>query len=678
MSHGRFRVGIDVGGTFTDLILWDEADGVLSLHKAPTTPADFALGLSAALGRSRVLPSEIAEIAHGTTVATNALLERKGARTGLLTTAGFRDVLELRDGSRRSILGRQAAFDPLVPRHWRREVVERLDASGEVLEPLREDEVKAAGEALREQGVEALAIAFLHADRNGIHERRAREIVNSHWPAGHAVLGCETCPFPDERLRIATAVLAAYLTPLMAGYVSSLERVLREAGIRAPFRFIESAGGSCTPREIRAHPLQSILSGPAGGAAAAGRLAGLLGLPAAITADMGGTSFDVAIIQDGQPDLSSTRTLEFGLTVAIPSVAIRSAGIGGGSLVWVDESMPGALQVGPESAGAHPGPACFGRGGRKPTVTDASLLAGRLLGDLSAGQAGRIDLGLPPLDAGPARQAMLADVCPSLGLNPEDAARVVVDVAEARMVGFLRTELAARGVPAGEATLIAFGGAGPVHAASVARKLGLRRVVVPYLAAGFSALGCLLCPPARIGMIPADASLGDLTPEQLRELIGTTFPPRLRGTLRLALILRRGESAHEEMLPVRDLGESTDQRIRRYHAFTERAYGIRPVAETVKVLRVLAVLEEGGSPIAFGDSLRATFARGRERSAGAPPLETSTGTEAIPVVPVESLSTGAAAAGPALIVLPGASAFVPEDMPYRADEFGNLILETGS
>ncbi len=671
MSHGRFRVGIDVGGTFTDLILWDGADGVLSLHKVPTTPADIALGLLAALGKSGIPTTEIAEIAHGTTVATNALLERKGARTGLLTTAGFRDVLELRDGSRRTVLGRQAAFDPLVPRHWRREVMERLDASGEVLEPLREDEVKAAGEALREQGVETLAIAFLHADRNGIHERRAREILNSHWPAGHAILGCEACPFPDERLRTATVVLAAYLTPLMAGYVSSLERVLWEAGVTAPFRFIESAGGSCTPREIRAHPLQTILSGPAGGATAAGRLAGLLGLPAAVTADMGGTSFDVAIIQDGQPDLSGSRTLEFGLTVAIPSVAIHSAGIGGGSLVRMDESMPGALQVGPESAGAHPGPACFGRGGRKPTITDASLLLGRLLGD-------RTDLGLPPLDAGPARQAMLADVCPSLGSNPEDAARVVLDVAEAGMVGFIRTELVARGVPPGQATLIAFGGAGPVHAASVARKLGLKRVVVPYLAAGFSALGCLLCPQARIRMIPVNVPLGDFTPEQLLELIGTTFSGRVRGTLRLALIIRRGESAHEEMLPVRDPGESTDQRIRRYHAFMERAYGIRPVSSTVKVMRLLAVLEEGGSPIAFGDSLRATFARGRARSAGAPSRETSTGAEAMPVLPVESLSIGVAAAGPALVVLPGASAFVPEGVPYRVDEFGNLILETGN
>jgi N-methylhydantoinase A len=273
---------------------------------------------------------------------------------------------------------------------------------------------------------------------------------------------------------------------------------------------------------------------------------------------------------------------------------------------------------------------------------------------------------------------MLAEVCPALGLDPVDAARVVLEVAEARMVGFLRTELAARGVTPGEATLIAFGGAGPVHAASVARNLGLGRVVVPYLAAGFSALGCLLCPPARIGMIPVDATLATLTPERLRELIGAALPDRSRGKLRLALILGRGESIHEEMLPVRDPGETTARRIHRYHAFTERAYGIRPLPETVRVMRLLAVLEEGESPIALGDSLRATFARGRERHAAAPPGERGRREGAIPELAVESLPVGVAAAGPALIVLPGASAFVPEGVPYRVDEFGNLILETAN
>ncbi len=671
MSQARFRIGIDVGGTFTDIVLCDGADGTLALHKVPSTPHDIALGLLAALRKSGVPAAGIAEIAHGTTVATNAVLERKGARTGLLTTAGFRDVLELRDGRRRTLLGRQAAFEPLVPRQWRCEVPERLDASGTVLQPLSEEEVKAAAEALRRQGAESLAIAFLHADRNGVHERRVREILNGLWPNGHLILGSEVCPFPDERLRTATAVLAAYLTPLMARYVESLERGLRETGTAAPFRFIESAGGSCSPDEIRRHPLRTILSGPAGGATAGGCLADLLGLDAVATADMGGTSFDVAIIQDGQPELTGDRTLEFGMTAAVPSVAIHSAGIGGGSLVWMDETIPGGLQVGPQSAGGTPGPACFGKGGRKPTVTDANLLLGRLVGN-------RTDLGLPPLDPGPAHQAMLAEVCPGLGLDPVAAARVVLDVAEARMVGFLRTQLAARGKVPGSTALIAFGGAGPVQAASVARRLGVPSVIIPYLAAGFSALGALLSPPARTAMIPVEESLRTLTPERLRELIATAFSGRTRGTLRLALMLRRGENPHEDMLPVRDPGEPADARVRRYHAFTETAYGIRPAPETVRVTRLLAILEEGRSPIGLSQSLEATFAREQVRYAAAPGEMKTSGVNGTPQLPAESLKIGAKARGPALIVLPGASAFVPEGTTYHVDRWGNVILETGS
>ena len=669
MERGKIRIGIDVGGTFTDIVLCSGADGALSLHKVPTTPQDIALGLLNGLRKSGILASDIAEIAHGTTVATNAILERKGARTGLITTRGFRDVLELRDGGRRVAPGRQPAFEPLVPRQRRLEVGERLDGLGSILEPLCEEDLKTAAEVLQREQVEALAIAFLHADRNGIHERRAREILHGLWPKPHLILGSEVCPFADERLRTATAVLAAYLTPLMARYVESLERGLREVGTATPFRFIESSGGSCTPDQARSSPLRTILSGPAGGATAGAALARLLGLDAALTADMGGTSFDIAIIQDGQPELSGNRTLEFGLTVAVPSVAIHSAGIGGGSLVGTDDSVQGGLFVGPESVGAYPGPACFGKGGRKPTVTDANLIMGRLVGD-------RTDLGLPALDPAAAYQALLAEVCPALGLDPMGAARVVLDVAEARMVGFLRTHLAAHGVAPTEATLVAFGGAGPVHAASIARRLGIARVIIPYLAAGFSALGALLTPPARTAMIAVDATLRALTPERLRDLLAAAFGERMQGALRLALILRRGENPHEDMLPVQDPTESVSARIREYHAFTERAYGIRPAPESVRITRLLAVLEEGPSCIVLDRSLQATFAKDQERCASAPQDPEMSASDGARRLPAASLTVGKTSRGPALLVLPGASAYVPEGMTYQVDGWGNVVVET--
>ncbi len=670
MGAAQFRVGIDVGGTFTDIVLSDGEMGCLSLHKVPTTPHDIAVGLLRGLGKSGVPPAEIAEIAHGTTVATNAILERKGARTGLITTKGFRDLLELRDGRRRSVLGRQAALDPLIPRQWRHAVSERMDASGSVLTPLDEEEVKAAAEALRRQEVESLAIAFLHADANPLHERRARDLLSGLWPNGHVVLGSEACPFPDERLRTATAVLAAYLTPLLGRYATSLERGLREYGTTARFRFIESSGGSCAPEQVRRSPLRTILSGPAGGATAGARLADLLGIDIAATADMGGTSFDVAIIQGGRPELTGERPLEFGLTVAVPSVAIHSAGIGGGSLISADDAVPGGLQVGPQSAGAFPGPACFGNGGRKPTVTDANLLLGRLVGD-------RTDLGLPILDSGAAHQAMLAEVCPALGLDPTGAAQVVLDVAEARMMGFLRTHLAARGVSPGEATLIAFGGAGPIQAGSVARKLGIRRVIIPYLAAGFSALGALLTPPARTAMLAVDATLVTLTGERLRDLLTAAFGEERRGSLRLALLLQRGESAHEDVLPVQDVADPVSTRIREYHAFTERAYGIRPAPEHVRVVRLLAILEEEVTSVNLDRCLRASFARDRDACISAPEDPRAADADGVPRRFAASIPTGAPSRGPALIEIPGASAFVPEGVNYHVDLWGNLVLETG-
>ena len=667
MDRARFAIGIDVGGTFTDIVACDRTQGTLALHKVPTTPWDVAEGLLEAIKRSDVPAAGVEEIVHGTTVATNALLERKGARTGLLTTAGFRDLLELRDGGRRDPLGRQAAFEPLVPRQWRLPLAERLGPGGEVLEPLREDAVVAAAEALRGQ-VEAVAVSFLHAERNPAHERRALEVLRGVWPEAHVVLGSEVCPFPDERLRTSTAVLSAYLMPLLTRYVDSLERVLQDLATAARFRFLESSGGSCAPAEVRSHPLRTILSGPAGGARAGGCLARLLGLPVTVTADMGGTSLDLAIIRDGQPDLCGDRALEFGLTVSVPSVAIHATGIGGGSLVWADGSVPGGLQVGPQSAGAYPGPACFGRGGRKPTVTDANLLLGRLIGD-------RTDLGLPPLDAERASQAMLAEVCPAVNRDPVGAARIVTEVAEARIAGFVRAQLAEHGILPGEATLIAFGGAGPVHAASVARKLGLCRVVVPYLAAGFSALGTLLSPPARTAMVPVEETLSSLGPERLVALVGQALPEASGGAVRLSLMLRRGDSASEDVLPVPDPGEPVEARIRRYHTFAERAYGIRPAPESVRVLRLLALAEEEHAPLALGDALEATFTR-QQRAAPARLLD-GPGPKGTRVVRAETLRVGVGERGPALVVLPGASAFVPAGTAYHVDRFGNLVMETG-
>jgi N-methylhydantoinase A len=356
------------------------------------------------------------------------------------------------------------------------------------------------------------------------------------------------------------------------------------------------------------------------------------------------------------------------LRVAVPCVDIQTVGIGGGSLAWLDESVAGGLQVGPQSAGALPGPACFGKGGRKPTVTDASLLLDRLVGD-------RTDLGLPPLDSAAAEQAMLAEVCSGFGMKPKDAAKMVLEVAEAGMAAFVRGQLMARGISPGRTTLIAFGGAGPVHAAPVAQRLGLKRVVVPYLAAGFSALGCLLCPPAQVALAAVNERLLALSPARLRELCAAALPVDTAGRLRLALIIRRGENPHEDLLLVRDAEESPEARVRRYQTFAQNAYGVRPAAETIRAVRLLAVLEHGNSAIALGPSLEATFHGRQEHLARVQETEPTFTLGGTPLVPVESLAVGRQVAGPALVILPGASAFVPPSLPYHVDRWGNLILE---
>ena len=662
--RGSVQIGIDVGGTFTDVIACGK-DGLLALHKVPTTPHDIGQGIVAAFAASGVPIENVEQIAHGTTVATNALLERRGARTGFLTTRGFRDILELRDGGRRSLRGWQAPFEPLVPRQHRWEILERLDADGGVLQPLAEESLPALVDALRREKIASLAVSFLHSDRNPTHEERVETLLRHLWPEGWIMRGSGVCPFPDERLRAGTAALAAFLAPLMDRYVGDLERAL-EGAAAAQVRFIESAGGSCTPDEARRHPLQTILSGPAGGARAAAALGNLLGLPAVLTADVGGTSLDAALIEDGEPELRGDRRLEFGLRIALPSVDIQTAGIGGGSIVSVDESVPGGLRVGPESAGAFPGPACFGKGGRKPTLTDANLLLGRLVED-------RSDLGLPPLDREAAERALLADVCPSLGLDPVGAARVIVEVAEARMAGFLRTQLATRGIAPGDATLVAFGGAGPIQAASVARTLGLRRVVVPYLASGFSALGCLLCPPARTAMVPVEEPLRALTPARLAERLAAAFPDGGLEHLRLALVVARGDNPSEDLLPLHGVEETPEALTRRYRAFTERAYGVRPAPESIRVLRLLALREEGGVRLDLGPALEATFARRRREHASS--VGVPAGPNGVRQVAAESLGIEEHAEGPAQVVLPGASVYIPTGTRFWVDRWGNTILE---
>ena len=475
-------VGVDVGGTFTDLILMEPETGAVRLAKVPSTPANQAAGVLAALDGTAASFEDVAAIIHGTTVTTNALLERKLSRCGLITTQGFRDVLELGRRTRPNAYGLTGSFTPLIPRELRIEVPERMDAGGEVLVPLDEAAVHEAVERLRAAGCDSLVIHFLHSYKNPVHEERALAIARACWSdvyvtAGHAILA----EFREYERGVAAAVNAC-VQPLLHRYLDRLQGQLADRGYSHELLVIQGNGGSVSARSAAARAVNTVLSGPASGvmaAAAIGRAAGAQDL---ITFDAGGTSADVGLVLDGVPAVTGEMELEHGMPIHVPMVDVHTVGAGGGSLARIDEA--GLLQVGPESAGAEPGPICYGRGGTQPTLTDANLILGRLDPDalLAVETPGAL---------ADVRRVFAETIGAPLGLDAEGAAAAVIRIANDRMAGAIRMATLARGHDPRDFVLFAFGGAGPMHAAALAAELGIPRVMIPARPGITSAVGCI-------------------------------------------------------------------------------------------------------------------------------------------------------------------------------------------
>jgi N-methylhydantoinase A len=476
-------VGVDVGGTFTDLVLVDEVTGEVRVAKVPTTVANQAQGVQAALGAAAAGAAEVKVIVHGTTTATNALLERKGARTGLITTRGFRDVLELGRRTRPTPYGLKGSFEPLIPRDLRLEVDERMDAEGLVVTALDESQVREAVARLRARGVEALVIHFIHSYLNDAHERRAREIAASLWPNGYVTAGAELLPEYREFERGTTAAINGFVQPVIDRYLRTLAADLAREGYRRELLVMQGNGGTMSVDVAARHAVSTLMSGPAAGVKAAAYTALAAGHRNIISCDMGGTSFDVGLIRDGRPALTADKEMGYGLPVRVPMIDIHTIGAGGGSIARV--SSAGILQVGPESAGADPGPICYGRGGDEPTITDANLLLGRL------NPAGLLGV------EGAARLERIRDIVDKkigahLGLGPDEVAAAIVRVANDKMAGAIRLVSLERGHDPRDFALFAFGGAGPLHAVALARELAIPKVLVPARPGITSALGCLV------------------------------------------------------------------------------------------------------------------------------------------------------------------------------------------
>jgi N-methylhydantoinase A len=473
--------GIDVGGTFTDLLLVDW-DGV-RVVKTPTTVENQAFGVLTALAETGTALSSIGAIVHGTTTTTNAVLERKLSRTGMITTKGFRDIIEVGRRTRPQPYGMFGTFEPIIPRDLRLEVAERMDAAGKVVTPLDEDQVHIAAKRLIELGCESVVVHFLHAYANPLHEQRTKEILREVWPNDYITAGHELLSEYREYERGVTASVNAAVRPILHRYINHLQGELTSQGFGRDLLVMNGNGGMVSARLVDKEAAKTVMSGPASGVIAAAHAAKRAGIDNLITYDMGGTSTDVALVMDAVPAVSNELDVEYAMPIHVPMVDVRTIGSGGGSIASVTDA--GLLKVGPESAGATPGPICYGRDGVVPTITDANLILGRLNPEkLLATEV------TPAIDA--IRRVFEEKIATPLGLDVDTSAGAIIRVANDRMAGAIRIVSISKGHDPRDFTLFAFGGAGPLHAVSLAKELGIPRVLVPIRPGITNALGCVV------------------------------------------------------------------------------------------------------------------------------------------------------------------------------------------
>jgi N-methylhydantoinase A len=481
---GKLIVGVDVGGTFTDLFFLDEATGRSWIGKVPSTRGREAEGFLNGVRKGAGELSSIGTVVHGTTVGTNALLERKGGKAGIIATEGFRDVLEMRRRDRPQTWGLWGQFEPVVPRERRVEVRERTLADGTIRAAVDADEVVARARDLLARGAEAVAVTFINAYANPENERVAAEALKSVWPNPYVNISSEILPEIREFERTSTAALNAYLQPVVADYLNRLEADLTAQGFDGQVLIVQSNGGVMTVEMAKARPVRTALSGPAAGVIAAAHIATSAGFPNVVTGDVGGTSFDVSLVADGQTALAAQTAIDFGLVVRTPMIEITTIGAGGGSIASVDRS--GILQVGPESAGAVPGPVCYGQGNARPTLTDANVVLGRINAERPIGGA------LARLDTEAARRAIAHHIGDPLGLDAVAAAEAIVRVANSRMAGAIRLVSIERGHNPRDFALMPFGGGGGLHAGALVQEVGLKVALIPPYPGVTSALGCVI------------------------------------------------------------------------------------------------------------------------------------------------------------------------------------------
>jgi N-methylhydantoinase A len=589
------RVAVDVGGTFTDICILDEAGGEIQVGKVPST-ADPIEAVVDGVVEAGIDLRDVVVFTHGTTVATNALITRNLPPAAMVTTRNFRDVIEIRRGTKPDLWD---AYNDVAPPYIRRrdrfEVTERIDHAGEVVTPLDEDDARRVAAILRRRGVKTVAVCFINAHANPAHELRMRELLEEELPDVTVSTSAEVLPEIFEHERFSTTVANAVLSPLISGYVERLQERLTENGYGGDVLLLHSGGGVMTPKLARRFAVRLAASGIAAGAIASRHIATLCGYPNAIGFDMGGTSTDVSLVYQGEERVTKEWFVEYGYPIMFPSIEVLTIGAGGGSFAWIDEA--GSLRNGPQSAGAHPGPACYGRGNDRSTNTDANLVLGRLGEELIGGAM--------TLDRGAAERAIQEHVAAPLGLGVIEAAEAIIRVANANMADAVRLISIRRGYDPREFCLVAFGGAGPLHGAALAEDLSIPTVLVPPSPGITSALGCLLVDVrhdlsamflAHVDTVDRQALEGEFEKleTEARERLEAEDVPEEQMSMQRFVDMRYLGQWRSLTIPVSapaDLAEAID----RFHAEHERAYNYRRDGSPVEIYR-LSIRAVGVTP----------------------------------------------------------------------------------
>ncbi len=678
-----YRLGVDVGGTFTDLALYDTETNRLEFAKTPSTPANQAVGVASGIRqlmeRYKISSNEIEFFIHGTTVATNTLLERNGSKTALIVTEGFRDILQIGRQDRPDLYDwRIRRSDPLVPRHLRFEVTERTIHTGEVLTPIDDDDLGHVIEQLKEAGVEAIAVCLLHSYANPAHEQAIGEAIRRELPDIPLSLSHEILPEFKEYERMSTTTINAYVAPVMERYLRRLENSIDDVGVKSDLYIMQSNGGTMGADTAIERPVHTILSGPAAGVIGAVAIAQQAGQPNSISIDMGGTSFDVSLSYQGEVRRTQESEIER-LPVKVPMVDIHTLGAGGGSIAWIDPG--GALRVGPQSAGADPGPACYGNGGTQATVTDANLALGRLGATSLLGGDMTLNVEL-------AISAIKSRIADPLGLSVEEAAEGIIQVVNASMVKGIRVVSVSKGYDPREFCLVAFGGAGPVHVSELASEMDIPSVLVPIAPGVTSALGLLMA-DLRHDFAQTVLKPGtELSPDEI-----TSWYQQLESEA-MAQMAREGVAANDVTLirtaDARYVGQGYELEVpatsekftqkhledvlEKFHDAHVRSYGYASRDNAVEIvnLRVTALAtmprpDLGGAlAVAESDSSRAVIGE-RKVHFRNEPLSTK-------IYDRSKLQPGDTFEGPAIIEQLDSTTVVRADQTAVVDEYLNVLL----